>query len=621
MVGVVVRVPVAAVHVEHLRKGLVLHDRHADFAEVFVHGILAVQGKRRPALACTQGNREELIRVEGELLGAMLVAQRHADAALGQRKLPSVSITQVGSHVQPEHLLVGLAALEAGGLQVVERSLRHASRLEDVVRYALRVAAVDHRRAHGRAAGDRIRDDIQGLREALRREVVEVSVLVDDLAVLPPGIVVPLPVEEIALDADHEAVIGVTGNVLPSATLNVPAADEHGLGVAGRDVERRLERGRQQRIFEGERKDLAGPAEEHAARRDLQHGLRIHELEFRVHANVREGVVVRERVEEVALVGDLIVVVRTEVELVRRGVEGSDGAGGVGDREARGRAPVGVYPLKTPGKAGRGPQADKFLLRRGDRAGAEIAAALQDGVALLPFEVDRGVALAAGEVAAENHAEVLRLAIEADVARDAECRRVGLCAERHLRGNAGGIALLVVVAVAVPRELDAFEVVVHDEIHDPGNSVRSVDRRRTARQHVHALDQRGRNRIEVGRPEPGVSGGQPAAVDQDQRAARPEVAQVHRGGARCAVGFHLSEISERLGQLIDDVGDVGEAGIGDVLRGNDADRALALQGLQRNPRAGHRDLLNFFDRRRGWRGQGAARAICCGPACLRRPAP
>ena len=73
-----------------------------------------------------------------------------------------------------------------------------------------------------------------------------------------------------------------------------------------------------------------------------------------------------------------------------------------------------------------------------------------------------------------------------------------------------GVVVVLVEAV-LGVEADALEVGVHDEVDDAGDGVRAVDRRGAAGQHVDAVDDRGRDDVDVGgrtcRDRPGPGGG------------------------------------------------------------------------------------------------------------------
>ena len=157
----------------------------------------------------------------------------------------------------------------------------------------------------------------------------------------------------------------------------------------------------------------------------------------------------------------------------------------------------------------------------------------------------------------------------------------------------------MVVAVAVVLELNALEVVVHDEVHHPCDRVRTVNGGRAAGQHLDPLDQRSGNVVQVGRPVQRAARRQPAPVDQHQSAGRTQVAQVDRGGSRRSVADVAAVVGGGLRQPVDDVFDRGQALDRDVATGDLGDRAGTGQiGRNRDARSRY---FNFFDSRRGRR--------------------
>ena len=228
------------------------------------------------------------------------------------------------------------------------------------------------------------------------RKVVEVRLLVDHLAVLPPEVVVPLPVQHVTFDTHDEAVVGIANVGLASAAFEVSASDDHLSRGGRRDAHSVFERLRQQRVGVGEREYRT---EENAAGRDLRDRPSVAEIEFTIDARVRECVVVREHIGEIALVIGLEVVVRTEVELVGRGDEGTYVAGRVGD----GERPAGDAVEEATGVGCRRTRAElrgAVGLGGGERARAVVVLALQDRGLMPVFEIDCRVTLAVGEVAA-----------------------------------------------------------------------------------------------------------------------------------------------------------------------------------------------------------------------------
>ena len=89
--------------------------------------------------------------------------------------------------------------------------------------------------------------------------------------------------------------------------------------------------------------------------------------------------------------------------------------------------------------------------------------------------------------------------------------------------------LLAVVAVGdagLRVNVEAFEVVLQNEVHDAGDGVGAVDGRRAARDDLDALDHRFREQVDVDSAEP-IRRHHPAAVEQHERALRAQAAQVH----------------------------------------------------------------------------------------------
>ena len=152
-------------------------------------------------------------------------------------------------------------------------------------------------------------------------------------------------------------------------------------------------------------------------------------------------------------------------------------------------------------------------------------------------------------------------------------------------------------------ELDALEVAFHDEVDHPGNGIRPIGRGCPAGDHVHALDQVGRNLVQIRRRirvgGVGIRNAQAPPVDEHQCALRPEAAQIRgrksarRGQTTGSVVEVAEGVIKVLRQLQDDVADVGFAGYPDVLFGDDLDRAGADHVGQHNARAGDHHLLDL----------------------------
>ena len=77
-------------------------------------------------------------------------------------------------------------------------------------------------------------------------------------------------------------------------------------------------------------------------------------------------------------------------------------------------------------------------------------------------------------------------------------------------------------------ELDAVEAVLEDEVDDAGDGLRAVDGRCAAGHDLDAVDEVGRDVVEVDRRRTGQTRDEAAAVNEHERAVRAEVAQVDR---------------------------------------------------------------------------------------------
>ena len=128
---------------------------------------------------------------------------------------------------------------------------------------------------------------------------------------------------------------------------------------------------------------------------------------------------------------------------------------------------------------------------RGERAGAVVEAALQRCTLVVIGDVGGRVALVVGKVRAHEDGDVLA---EAGV----DTARRQLVADGGDEGrDTGLIVVLVLVEVVAGIDPDALEVGVENEVHHARDRVRPVHRGSAARQHVHPLDERGGNLVDV----------------------------------------------------------------------------------------------------------------------------
>src|SRR6267143_959532 len=179
--------------------------------------------------------------------------------------------------------------------------------------------------------------------------------------------------------------------ILPAAALDVAPADEHvgGIPVCGKGIsavvavdDRPPGRG-QQRVLEMDGVRPREVADEDAAGGDLRDRVVVVKAELRIRSHFRDDVQVGERTERPLFRGAAVVVVRTEVELIRGGLESSRGARAAVERKGVAAA---CFREETSRIGGRGTTANEiwrwigFSRTRIERARAEIAATLQQRV-------------------------------------------------------------------------------------------------------------------------------------------------------------------------------------------------------------------------------------------------
>ena len=157
-------------------------------------------------------------------------------------------------------------------------------------------------------------------------------------------------------------------------------------------------------------------------------------------------------------------------------------------------------------------------------------------------------------------------------------------------------------------DAQAAEVGVHDEVDDAGDRVGAVHRRRAAGQHVDALDQRGRDEVDVGdRALRGSPGCRRRPLISTRVRSEPRPRRLTVGGAGRAVGDVRTLRRERLRQRVDQILGAGRALKLDVLARQHRHRAGRGQVRLRNARAGDDDVARGLDRSRRARTSTEAR--------------
>src|SRR6202043_505618 len=178
------------------------------------------------------------------------------------------------------------------------------------------------------------------------------------------------------------------------------------------------------------------------------------------------------------------------------------------------------------------------------------------------------VSLAVIEVLTHEYREVMLVAIADAAGGNGRLRRescVGIIRTQQTLDIA--IVLVVLAEAVLPIDLNAFEVLLENEIDDACDGIGAIGGRRSTRHYIDPLDQRHRYLVYIGRDiligGAGVTSAEPAPVDQHERALRTQAAQVHRREAsgRRQRARRVTEVrigsDDILRQLIHQIRDVG----------------------------------------------------------------
>ena len=297
-----------------------------------------------------------------------------------------------------------------------------------------------------------------------------------------------------------------------------------------------------------------GEIEEAAAGRDLRDRAVVGEHQLRVDVGERRQLIVSHRAQAVARSGTQIEVLRAEVVLIRGIDERAEVARALVHGEVEGWPRSAGVPAEIGERAGecRARTAASERRRRvgGERARRVVAVALQNLFTVLVGRVRRDIAAAVFSADAHRQGRLNFVAIGHVVIRQRELRRVGLgtlsddVAQRDCARTAEIVVVLIEVVLKV--DLHTLEVLLHDEVDDAGDRVRTVDSRGAAREDFDALDHCGRDLVQVGCGVRDTAVRHTTAIDEHQGARRAETTQVHCRGAGCAVRDRCVLSGERL---------------------------------------------------------------------------
>ena len=180
-----------------------------------------------------------------------------------------------------------------------------------------------------------------------------------------------------------------------------------------------------------------------------------------------------------------------------------------------------------------------------------VAVALKDFVDVLVRRESHHVAAVIVKTATGHQRDVDSVPIFNRAAWNAELVRVEGCEFFQKALKLTIIVVLVEAVVAI--DLETFEIVVHDEVHNTGNSVGTVGRRCTAGQYVNALNQLGRDRVDVWCRDVQRAVWKAAAVHQNQSTLGAETAKVHGSRTGTTVSERRTLCTECLWQGVHEV--------------------------------------------------------------------
>ncbi len=203
-------------------------------------------------------------------------------------------------------------------------------------------------------AAGRGRLDVQGVRDVGERHVVQELFGIDRPREQAVHVVLPIGAD-VALGAQHDAVVGVAQIVVATAAFDVAAQQREGRRARGGNARARAELGdflrRQQRAVAGDGERLA----EDAAGRRLRNAVVIHEHDLGVGVEGGVHLIVRIGAGRIPIVRPLVVVDRAEIVGVGGRVVRPHGvarAALVDDERIGGRAGVGEVEADDVGRAG-----------------------------------------------------------------------------------------------------------------------------------------------------------------------------------------------------------------------------------------------------------------------------
>jgi hypothetical protein len=172
---------------------------------------------------------------------------------------------------------------------------------------------------------------------------------------------------------------------------------------------------------------------------------------------------------------------------------------------------------------------------------------------------------------------------------DRRAPAVALAAETQVVFPA--LAVVVIGLRAIDSKLAAVVVMARDDVDDAGDRIGTVDRRCAVEQHLDAVDHRDRNRTQVDRA--ADIGDEALAIEQHQGAVGAKAAQVWQHLAAAAVVDAPVQCFAVEDDVLNDVGNVRQAGTQDFGAVDREDGMLRLDVDATDVRAEHLDRSEY----------------------------
>ena len=225
------------------------------------------------------------------------------------------------------------------------------------------------------------------------------------------------------------------------------------------------------------------------------------------------------------------------------------------------------------------------------RTSREIALRFENGFGIPVTDIGCDIALTVRGIRAHDKGTGVGIAVHDAFRSVGEAR--GTDKRRDQRAF-GGVVVVRLVDAVLAVELDAFEVLAHDEVHNAGFCIRAVHRGGATRQNFNVIHKGCRNIVQVRKRGGRVARHQARAVDENQGALRAEATKVDCRLTGRGVRHRRGLVRKHRGQIVQKGFDAGRTFEFHFLLADRRDRTRAVEPLLRNTRTRDDDRLRGF---------------------------